>query len=127
MIEYSMNLKRISKIHIAKTTVSIPTFIVDLPNHVNYEMFKVYKRYKENKRIDDCWKITEENNSESGPYYIDNSITEECSPLFESADHNVLSIDEISSFTVIEFPNHVICFDRCKENEFWSKPKPFDL
>jgi hypothetical protein len=126
MIEYAMNLKRISSIHIVKTTVSIPTFIVDLPNHVNYEMFKIYKRYKEGRQIENCWKVTEEDTSDLGKHYIDNPITEECCPLFESADHNVFSIDQISSFTVIEFPKHVICFDRCKGNEFWSDPYNID-
>jgi len=35
MIDYAMNLNRITKIYIVKTTSSIPTFVVDLPHNVN--------------------------------------------------------------------------------------------
>jgi len=89
-------------------------------------MLKLYNDYKAGKKIDDCWSITEDDNHELGSYYIKHPIKEENCPIFQSADYNVFTIDQISSFSVIETPTKCIEFDRCKENEFWSKPFKID-
>ena len=97
-------------------------FIMDLPPGVNNDMENLYNSYKKGLQIDDCWKIYEEDIITNDPHYIKYPIKEEDCPIFLSADNNVTTIDQISSFCVTESKTHCIYFDRCKENKYWSRP-----
>jgi len=100
----------------------MPTFLVELPPGVNNSMLELYNNYKKGIDIDDCWKVTEDDDTDHGPYYKEHPIQMKDCPIFESADHNIDTIDAIGSFHIIESPNHSVCFDRCKENAYWSRP-----
>jgi len=93
---------------------------VELPDGVNQEMLKLYEDYKNGEPIEDCWEVQVENNYEPGPYYKEHPILLEECPIIQSADHNVNTIDEISSFCVIEDPTCCISFDRCESNKYFE-------
>lgn len=98
----------------------MPTFIAHLSDIANQSMLDCYNNYKHGNMIDDCWEVKEEDNQDHGPYYKEHPIQRKDCPIFESADHNVDTIDEIGAFCVIESPIHCIWFDRCKSNEHWD-------